>query len=194
VTNHGHIDQIHTQRAPTQVLPYEILAKGPDKRMTIQRNLNNNAIAVMDGDGGWTRGKGAPADIRPDLLEVAKLENAVMIPSQFTDLLSNLTVEGQEMVGERNTWVVSGSSEWLPEVKLYFDQASGYLLSLSYQRKSGYCCHVFRNDYDNFLVTNGIRMPMQWTMNGPREQVLVYRFDSAEIAPIDDARFARPAP
>ena len=35
---------------------------------------------------------------------------------------------------------------------------------------------------------------MQWTMNGPREQVLVYTFDSVEIGPIDDARFARPTP
>ncbi|MDA1184496.1 MAG: photosynthetic reaction center cytochrome c subunit family protein [Acidobacteria bacterium] len=194
VTNYGHIDQVHPQRAPTQVLGYEILAKGPDTLMTIQHNINNDAVTVMNGDGGWTRGNGAPTDLRPDLLAVAKLENAVMHPSQLTGLLSNLTVVGQEMVGERSTWVVSGTSEWLPEVTLYFDQATAYLLSLSYQQKSGYCCHVFRNDYDNFLATNGVRMPMRWTMNGPREQVTVYEFDSAEIGPIDDARFARPTP
>ena len=94
--------------------------------------------------------------------------------AQFKQLLTNLKVEGQEKVGERTAWVVSGSSQWLPQVRLYFDRDTAYLLSLSYQQKSHYCCHVFRIDYDDFYVTNGIRVPMEWTVNGPRESILVY--------------------
>jgi hypothetical protein len=116
-----------------------------------------------------------------------------MFPSQFRQLLSNLRVEGQEKVGERTAWVVSGSSTWLPQVKLYFDRDTAYLLSLSYQQKSHYCCHVFRIDYDDFYITNGIRIPMEWTVNGPRESILEYEIDTVEVTPLDDARFARPA-
>lgn len=195
VTNYGHLDQVHPERTPTLVTPVEILAKGPDKRLVIQRNIAADAITTQNGASGWTRaGAAAPADLRPDLLEVSKLENAVMVPSQFRQLLTGLKVEGQEKVGERTAWVVSGSSQWLPQVRLYFDRDTAYLLSLSYQQKSGYCCHVFRIDYDNFYVTSGIRMPLQWTVNGPRESILVYKFDSAQISPIEDSRFARPAP
>jgi len=194
VTNYAHLDQVHPERAPTLVTPLEILAKGPDKRMMIQHNIAADAVTTFNGAGGWTRaGTAAPADLRPDLVEVAKLENAVMAPSAFKQLLTGLKVEGQEQVGERTAWVVSGSSTWLPGVKLYFDRETAYLVSLSYQQKSGYCCHVFRIDYDNFYVTNGIRVPLQWTVNGPRESILVYKFDSAQISPIDDSRFARPA-
>ncbi|MBF8300137.1 MAG: hypothetical protein HW394_507 [Acidobacteria bacterium] len=194
VTNYSHLDQVHPERAPTTVTPVEILAKGPDKRMVIQRNIAADAITTQNGAGGWTRaGTGAPADLRPDLLEVSRLENAAMVPSQFKQLLTDLKVEGQEKVGERTAWVVSGSSAWLPQVRLYFDRDTSYLLSLSYQQKSGYCCHVFRIDYDNFYITSGIRMPLQWTVNGPRESILVYKFDSAQISPIEDSRFARPA-
>lgn len=194
VTNYGHLDQVHPERAPTVVTPVEILAKGPDRRMVIQHNIAADAIATQNGAGGWTRaGAAAPGDLRPDLLEVSRLENAVMVPSQFKQLLTNLKVEGQEKVGDRTAWVVSGTSTWLPQVRLYFDRETAYLLSMSYQQKSGYCCHVFRIDYDNFLVTNGIRMPLQWTVNGPREAILVYKFDSAQVSPIEDSRFARPA-
>lgn len=194
VTNYAHLDQVHPERAPTTVTPIEILAKGADKRMTIQRNIAANAVTTYNGAASWARAGNAPAaDLRPDLVEVARLENAVMFPSQFKQLLPNLRVEGQEKVGERTAWVVSGSSQWLPQVRLYFDRDTAYLLSLSYQQKSHYCCHVFRIDYDDFYVTNGIRVPMEWTVNGPRESILEYEVDTVEVTPIDDSRFARPA-
>ena len=194
VTNYSHLDQVHLERAPTTVTPFDVLVKGPDKRMTIQRNIGADAIATYNGTGGWTRaGNAAAADLRPDLVEVARLENGVMFPAQLKQLLTNLKVDGQEKVGDRTAWVVSGSSTWLPQVKLYFDRDTSYLLSLSYQQKSHYCCHVFKIDYDNFYATGGIRVPLQWTVNGPRESILVYNFDSLETAAIDDARFARPA-
>jgi hypothetical protein len=192
-TNYGHIDEVHAERAPTLVTPVEVMAKGADKRMVVQHNIGNDAITTYNGTTGWTRAGNAPAgDLRPDLVELARLENAVMYPAQFKQLLTNLKVEGQEKVGDRTAWVVSGSSTWLPQVKLYFDRDTAYLISMTYQQKSGYCCHVFRIDYDNFYVGGGIRTPLTWTVNGPRQAVLLYEFDSVDTATIDDARFARP--
>jgi hypothetical protein len=195
VTNYAHLDEVHLERAPTIVTPVDIMAKGPNKRMVIQHNINGDAVTTYDGARGWTKaGAAAAADMRSDLLELAKLENAVLAPGQFKQVLTNMRVEGQEKVGERTAWVITGSNQWLPNVRLSFDRDTAYLLSLSYQQKSNYCCHVFSIDYDNFYVTSGIRMPMQWTVNGPRESILVYKFDSAVVSPIEDARFAKPAP
>jgi photosynthetic reaction center cytochrome c subunit len=194
VTNYSHLDQVHTERAPTIVTPIDIYAKGPDKRMVVQHNINADAVTTYNGASGWTRaGNAAAADLRPDVLEVNKLENAVIAPSQFKQLLTNLRVEGQEKIGERTAWVVTGSSTWLPKVNLYFDRDTSYLLSLSYQQRSYYCCHEFSIDYDNFFITNGVRMPMQWTINGPRQSILVYKIDSVQVSPVEDARFAKPA-
>ena len=132
VTNHSHLDQVHPERAPTVVTPVEVLAKGPDKRMVIQHNINADAVTTYNGASGWTKaGAAAALDLRPDLVEVAKLENAVMFPGQIKQLLTNLKVEGQEKVGERTAWVVSGGSQWLPQVRLYFGRGTGHPLSLS---------------------------------------------------------------
>jgi len=193
VTNYGHIDQVHPERAPTTVTPIDVIAKGPDKRMVIQHNIAADAVTTYNGTSGWTRaGAAAAADMRPDVLQVNRLENAVIAPSQFKQLLTNLRVEGQEKIGERTAWVVTGSSTWLPQVRLYFDRETAYLLSLSYQQRSYYCCHQFSIDYDNFYITNGVRMPLKWTVNGPREAILVYEIDSAQVSPVEDSRFAKP--
>lgn len=194
VTNYAHLDQVHVERAPTTVTPIDIIAKGPDKRMVIQHNINADAVTTYNGTSGWTKaGNAAAADMRPDVLEVNRLENAVISPGQFKQVLTNLRVEGQEKIGDRTAWVVSGSSTWLPKVRLYFDRDTAYLLSLDYQQRSGFCCHVFSIDYDNFYITNGVRMPLQWTVNGPREAILVYKIDSVQVSPMEDTRFARPA-
>lgn len=189
VTNYGHI----VERPPVVVTPLEVMINGPDTRMVIQHNLRGDDVMTYTGTTGWTKeGTEAARDLRPDLADVARLENAVLYPALFTQLLTNLTVEGQEKVGDRTAWVVSGRSAWLPQVKLYFDRDTAYLLSITYQRKSGSCCHVFRVDYDNFYVGGGIRTPLTWTVNGPAGEVLRYDFDSVDTAAIDDARFARP--
>ena len=194
VTNYAHLDQVHPERAPTTVTPIEIFAKGPDKRMVVQHNIAGDAVNTYSSAGGWVRAGAAPVrDMRSDELDAAKLENAVIAPSQFKTLLTGLKVEGQDKVGEHTAWVVSGRTPRLPSVKLYFDRDTSYLLSVAYQQQSFFCCHVFRIDYDNFYIANGVRMPLQWTVNGPRQGVLVYKIDSVEMSPVEDSKFAKPA-
>jgi len=193
LTNYAHIDQVHPERAPTTVTPIEIVAKGQDKRMVIQHNINGDAVNTNNGAAGWIRAGAAPArDMRSDELAVARLENAVIAPSGFKTLLTGLKVLGQEKIGEHTAWVVSGTNPQLPQVKLFFDRDTSYLLSVQYQQKSYFCCHVFRIDYDNYYITNGVRMPMTWTINGPRENKIVYTIDTVQVSPVEDSRFARP--
>jgi len=193
VTNYAHIDVVHPERAPTTVTPIDIVAKGQDKRMVIQHNINGDAVNTYNGAAGWIRAGAAPArGMRSDELAVARLESAVIAPSQFKVLLTGLKVDGQEKIGDHTAWVVSGSNPQLPDVKLFFDRDTSYLLSVQYQQKSYFCCHVFRIDYDNFYITNGVRMPLTWTINGPRENKLVYTIDTVQVSPVEDNRFARP--
>jgi cytochrome c553 len=193
LTNYAHIDQVHPERAPTTVTPIEIVAKGQDKRMVIQHNINADAVNTNNGAAGWIRAGAGPArDMRADELAVARLENAVIAPAGFKTLLTNLKVLGQEKIGEHTAWVVLGNNPQLPQVKLFFDRDTSYLLSVQYQQKSYFCCHVFRIDYDNYYITNGVRMPMTWTINGPRENKIVYTIDTVQVSPVEDNRFARP--
>ena len=46
VTNYAHVDEVHPERAPTLVTPYEVLAKGPDRRMTVQHNIAADVVTT----------------------------------------------------------------------------------------------------------------------------------------------------
>jgi hypothetical protein len=196
VANMGHIDQVHPERAVGLATPVEIYSKGADKRMVITHNPAGDALNTYNSTGGWIKaGAAAARDMRPDELDVAKLENAVIAPANFKTIIQNATVVAEEKLNGHSTWVIGGRMQTLPAVRLYFDKDSGNLMSVSYRQPSYFCCHTFRIDYDDFTVINGVRMPLKWTINGPREAIIVWQLDPVTVnSAVDDSRFAKPAP
>ena len=152
-------------------------------------NLTTSAAPVV----GSKRLLCQRVDMRVDQLEVARLESIVAALGDQAAFVRP-AVEGEEKSRRHSTWVVSGRAKMLPVVKLYFDKESGILLSTLYQQQSEYCCHVFRIDYDAYWPVNGVRMPSRWTVNGPRQAILVYEINDVQVnTAVEDARFAKPA-
>ena len=59
--------------------------------------------------------------------------------------------------------------------------------------ESYFCCHVYREEFSDFkVVGGGIRQPMTWRINGPRQTITEYRMVAVEVTRIDDAKFAKP--
>ena len=194
VTNLGHLDEVHTERAVTSVTPFEVYVKGTN-RMTVQHNINGDALTTYAGAGSWTKAANADAlAMRADQREAARMEAAALNPADFKQFLTGLNVVGQEKVGDHTAWIVEGKGQVLTDVKLYFDRDSGLLLSAAWQQPSFFCCHQFRIDFDNYRIVGGVRTPTKWTNNGPRETILVYDMDTVQVDnALEDARFNRPA-
>jgi hypothetical protein len=194
--NLGHIDYIHPERAPSLLNPVDILLKGADKRMVVQHNPAGDAINSAMGPGGWNRtAAGVVRDLRVDEMSALKLENAVFFPTQLKSIVKNMRVDGSDKIGDHSSWVVTGEMDLIPLIKLYFDRDSGYLVSVLWEQQSYFCCHVYREDFSDFkVVGNGIRQPMVWRINGPRQTVTEYRMEAVELNGIEDAKFAKPAP
>jgi cytochrome c553 len=195
VTNLAHIDEVHTERAVTSVTPFDVYVKGTN-RMTVQHNINGDALTTYAGAGSWTKAGNADAlGMRADQREAARMEEAALNPADFKTFLTGLRVVGQEKVGDHTAWIVEGKGQVLTDVKLYFDRDSGLLLSAAWQQPSYFCCHQFRIDFDNYRIVGGVRVPTKWTNNGPRETILVYEMDTVQVDnALEDARFNRPAP
>jgi cytochrome c553 len=194
VRNLAHLDEVHTERAVTSVTPFDVYAKGTN-RMTVQHNINGDALTTYAGAGSWTKAGNADAlGMRADQREAARMEEAAVNPADFKAFLTGLRVVGQEKVGDHTAWIVEGKGQVLTDVKLYFDRDSGLLLSAAWQQPSYFCCHQFRIDYDNYRIVGGVRVPTKWTNNGPRETILVYEMDTVAVDnSLEDSRFARPA-
>ena len=194
VTNYAHLDEVHQERPLPIVTPVDWIVKG-EKSMLVQHNANGDAVTTYNAGSGWNRaGNGNAADLRPDLLDIAKLQTAIYNPAMFKQIVTGMTVTGTDNIGNLETTVISGRMTTLPVVKLHFDRESGKLVSVYYQQPSGFCCHVFRMDLGDYTVQGGIQVPARMTMVGVRDSFQVYRLDSLQAnAAVDDARFAKPA-
>jgi hypothetical protein len=194
VTNYAHLDEVHQERPLPIVTPVDFVVKG-DKSMLVQHNANGDAVQTYNAGSGWARaGNGNANDLRPDVLDVAKLQTAIYNPTMFKQIVTGMQVTGQDVIGNLETTVITGRMTTLPVVKLYFDRESGKLVSVYYQQPSGFCCHAFRMDVGDYTVQGGIQVPARITTVGVRDSFTVYRFDTLQAnAAVDDARFAKPA-
>ena len=194
VTNYAHLDEVHQERPLPIVTPVDWVVKG-DKSMLVTHNANGDAITTYNAGSGWNRaGNGNAADLRPDVLDVAKLQTAIYNPAMFKQIITGMTVTGTDTIGNLETNVIAGRMTTLPVVKLYFDRESGKLVSVYYQQPSGFCCHAFRMDLADYTVQGGIQVPARMTVAGVRDSFVVYRLDSLQAnAAVDDSRFAKPA-
>ena len=194
VTNWAHLDEVHRERPLPIATPVDLVVRG-DKSMMVTHNANGDAIQTYNAGSGWQRaGDGNAADLRPDLLDVAKLQTAIYNPTMFKTILTGMSVTGQDEIGNYETTVVTGRMTTLPLVKLHFDRESGKLVSVYYQQPSGFCCHAFRMELGDYTVQGGIQVPARITVPGVRDSFQVYQFDSLQAnAAVDDSRFAKPA-
>jgi len=163
--------------------------------MVVQHNPAGDVVNAAIGPGGWNRtAAGVVRDLRMDELSALRLENAVFFPTQLKSLVRNMRVDGSDKIADHSTWVVTGEMDLLPLVKLYFDRDSGYLVGLQWEQQSYFCCHVYREEFSDFkVVGGGIRQPMTWRINGPRQTITEYRMDAVELNGIEDAKFAKPS-
>ena len=150
-------------------------------------------VNTNNGAAGWIRGGAGPArDMRTDELAVRQ---AAGMPSSlragFKTLLTGLESPGAGKISEHTR--VGGprnQSATAAGQKLFFDQAT----SLSAQRAVSAEVHTSaatcsRIDYDNYYITNGVRMPMTWTINGPREnKIIAHTIDTVQVSPVEDSK------
>ena len=186
-----------TQRRPGRdfaAQQFEIAAKTPAMKLTAtQAGQNQNLVAYSGGDG-WARGgNGGVRDLRPEELDSTRLEDAFNLPAQLTELISDAQVDHPEVVGNRELYVVTGRTENLPRVKLYFEKDTGMLVRLVYFIDTSFGPYPTQVDFADFREVDGRTVPYSWIVSQSRGREYTYAMQNVRAADVDDARFARPA-
>ena len=186
-----------TQRRPGRNFAaqrLEISTKAPAMKLTAtQAGQNQNLVSYSGGDG-WTRGgNGNVRDLRPEELDLNRLEDGFNLPAQLTQLISNPQVDHPEVVGNRELYVVSGRTENLARVKLYFEKDTGMLVRLVYFIDTSFGPYPTQVDYADFRDVDGRTVPYSWVVSQSRGREYTYTMQNVRAADVDDARFARPA-
>ena len=186
-----------TQRRPGRDFPsqqIEILSKAPGMGMTITRAGQNDNLLAYGTTAGWAKaGAAAPRDLRNAEADGAMLEDPYNLPAHLKQMLLEPKVERQEAINGHQTYVISGKTRNLPRVEAFFEPNTGMLERLIYYNDSYFGLYPTQIDYRDFRDVNGRKVPYQWVISQTRNREFTYAMQNVKAAPLEDAKFAKPA-
>jgi hypothetical protein len=103
------------------------------------------------------------------------------------------TLPGEKIAGQ-DTWLVVGSKDGEPPLRLYFDQKSGLLVRLVRYIDSPLGYNPTEVDYADYRVMDGVKTPFKWTVARPGNRFTVQVDEMKQNVPVDDAKFVVPPP
>ena len=181
-------------------VPVDIYAKAPNQRAIVAHMASGDSATVYDGREAW---HAAPKDLSPVAmiplvgadLTGARVDAQLTFPAAIKQLLTGLRADFPAVsIDDKPVFVVQGTIDRVP-VKLYFDKTSGLLV-----RQTRYAptavgtvpLHVTYSDYRD-VPGVGVKMPFTFQMTWVDGQYTVNLESVQANAPIDAARFAKPA-
>jgi len=192
-------DRGATARTPP---PYdvEISEKAPGMRAVVTHE-GNGVIHSYNGDKGWQQGRISndprhqPRDMRDNELGNAKLEDPYFFAGQLKQLVTGLRVARVEKIEGKETYVVAGRTQALPEVNLYFDRESGMLVRIIAFTQGLLGRLPVQLDYSDFRDVDGVKVPFHWVNKDIAEgNSFTYQADSVlGNVPVEETRFFRPS-
>ncbi len=176
-------------------VPADIYAKFPAQRTQVVHAFFGDKITVFDGRAGWFSSPDKPLpliSLTGGNLDGARLDTTVFFPAHIRELATQWRV-GSTAIDDKDVQVVQGTSIG-QNVNLYFDQTSGLLLRMTRFADSIVGRVPTQFDFSDYRDVNGVKMPFKiittWTDNQTTTELTSIQGN----APIEAARFNRPAP
>ena len=189
-TYQGYADEKH---------PVEVFAKAPGQLTTVVHTQGGDTTTTYDGRAAWIA---APISDRPvpmlDLtggdLDGAKLDAALAFPTRIKQALTQWRIGYPAIIDDRAVQLVQGTSDGRHPVNLYFDTQSGLLVRQVRYADSPVGLSPTQVDYADYREVAGVKMPFKWTVSWLDGRSTTELSEVQPNAPIDAAKFARPAP
>ncbi len=189
-TYQGYADEKH---------PVEVFAKAPGQLTMIVHTPGGDTTTTYDGRAAWIA---APPTDRPvtmlDLtggdLDGAKLDAALAFPTRIKQALTQWRVGYPAAIDDRAVQLVQGTSDGRYPVNLYFDSQSGLLVRQVRYTDSPVGLNPTQVDYADYREVAGVKIPFRWTVSWLDGRSTIELSEVQPNAPIDAAKFARPAP
>jgi photosynthetic reaction center cytochrome c subunit len=177
-------------------LAIDIYSKDPDKRISFTHMPEGDSVTAFDGHDGWLVAPGRPGarPMQGSELDAASIDADLHLATHLKSMFSKSTQEGTEKIGDHETYLVVGERESKPPIRLYFDQHSGLLLRLVRYGDTALGLLPTQIDYADYRDAGGVKIPYRWTLARPNGRFTIQLSDVRQNVPVDEAKFAKPAP
>jgi photosynthetic reaction center cytochrome c subunit len=175
--------------------PIEILAKAPNKRISMMHTPNGDSITAFDGQSGWLANPGGrpPRDMSPTEAQAASFDADFSLALDLKKMFDQFRVRPADKIGEHDVIQLIGIKQGQPPLRLFFDQQSGLLVRSIRYADTALGRNPTQVDYAEYREQNGIRVPFRWTLARPLGRFTIQLDQVQQNVPIDDSKFAKPA-
>jgi hypothetical protein len=182
---------------PEGTRPIDIIARAPGQRVTIIHTLDGDNTTVYDGRSGWISAPHKPVAVMGltgSELDGVRLEAELSFPARIKETLGQWRAGVPTDIDDKPVQVVQGSRPNGVLATFYFDSQTGLLTRLVRYATSKVGRLPTQIDYSDYRDVGGIKVPfkMKVTWLDGLENI-----ELAEVqlnVPVDEARFAKPAP
>jgi photosynthetic reaction center cytochrome c subunit len=176
-------------------LPIEVFAKSPDMRVSVMHTPNGDSVTAYNGRAGWLAAPGRPPrEMSAADQYAARLDATVMFPSHLTTMFAETRLQPHsEEVDGHATTVVWAMTKAEPPAKLYFDPQSGLLVRMVHYTDTALGINPTQIDYADYRDAGGVKTPYRWTIARPSGAFTIQLDEVQSNAPIDAAKFVKPA-
>jgi photosynthetic reaction center cytochrome c subunit len=176
-------------------LPIDIYSKEPDKRISLTHTQNGDNITAFDGHQGWLGVPGRPVrEMHGGDLDGAAIDADMHLATHLKEMFSEVKTEGTDKVGSHEAYLVVGQRDGKPPIRLFFDTQSGLLVRMERFGETALGRLPTQIDYADYRDVSGVKIPYQWTLARPGGRFTIKLSDAKDNVPVDDAKFAKPAP
>jgi photosynthetic reaction center cytochrome c subunit len=175
-------------RAGGSETPIEVLAKAPNRRISITHSANGDSFTAFDGTSGWMGGGATHASRVMTAAEsaAAGVDAEFYLPLRLKEMYPQLRRGRPEMVDGAECDVLNGP------VRLYFDRKTGLLVRMVRYAETPVGRNPTQIDYAHYRAVNGVQIPHRWTLSRPNGRFTIQIAETQANVPIEDAKFARP--
>jgi photosynthetic reaction center cytochrome c subunit len=174
--------------------PIEVFTKAPNKRITITHAANSESYTAFDGTAGWMGSAGRPArEMSAAESGASGLDAEFYLALRLKELYPQLRRGRPETVAGAECETLNGTGPGHPAVRLYFDKNSGLLVRMVRYAETPLGRNPTQIDYADYRETDGVKTPFRWTLSRTNGRFTIQIASITNNAPVDDAKFAKPA-
>lgn len=194
VTTRVRIGAVLTDFGPVSIL--ECYEKGLDRSLTITSAKSTVGVSSVGvgPHGGWQQDPKGVRDMSAEDLSRARRELLLLRGVNLRAAYTTLTLAGREPVGESEAWVLDATADHAPRERLSFDTRTGLLVRRLVLPETLVGPYPEQTDFEDYRAVDGVLVPFTIRWARPNQALTRKFLEIRHNAPIDDARFERPAP
>ena len=177
-----------------QHTPIEIYAKAPDMRVSVMQTKQGESVTAYNGKAGWLSVPGRVHMMNPQESFAARMDADFAFAANVKSLYTKWETQPGEKIDGHDTWLVVGSKQGEPPLRLYLDRQSNLLLRLVRYADSPLGYNPTQIDYADYRANDGVKTPYRWTIARPGNRFTVQVDELKQNVPVDDAKFVPPPP